>query len=188
MSSCSLKCLTLFSNSYSPKRVHSTHFPLCGYELAGDDWESKFFFNFNLSIRNLNYGFKKCRLAHDKTVFSKGVKNLLFYLEFVINDGVCMVFEGNTTPGRSSKNSLLSREFKHTDIRHQSVCTEGVAKVKKRDLTYDEKKLMNCEIEHDRMLFNGYDRQSASFQAIDKFGFLSIEPTGWKLKKTPMAV
>ena len=99
-----------------------------------------------------------------------------------------MVFEGNTTPGRSSKNSLLSREFKHANIRHQSVCTEGVAKVKRRDLTYDEKKLMNCEIEHDRMLFNGYDRQSASFQAINEFDFLSIEPTGWKLKKTPMAV
>ena len=96
-----------------------------------------------------------------------------------------MVFEGNTTPGRSSKNSLLSREFKHADIHHQSVCTEGVAKVKKRDLTYDEKKLMNCEIEHDRMLLNGYDRQSASFQAIDEFDFLSIEPMGWKLRKDP---
>ena len=80
MSSCSLKCLTLFSNSYSPKRVRSTHFPLCEYELAGDDWESKFFFNFNLRVRNLNYGFKECRLVHDKTVFSKGIKNLLFYL------------------------------------------------------------------------------------------------------------
>ena len=96
-----------------------------------------------------------------------------------------MVFEGNTTPGRSSKNSLLSREFKHTDIHHQSVCTEGVVKVKKRDLTYDEKKFMNCEIEQDRMLFNGYDRQSESFQAIDEFDFLSIEPKGWKLEIDP---
>ena len=46
-------------------------------------------------------------------------------------------------------------------------------------------KNLRCLIEHDRMLFNGSDRQHASLSGnqIDEFDFLSIDPLGWLLSK-----
>ena len=46
--------------------------------------------------------------------------------------------------------------------------------VKPRDLTYRESKMVKCCMDHDRMLFNGYDCQFSSLDGcqIDEFEFL----------------
>ena len=48
-------------------------------------------------------------------------------------------------------------------------------------------KILKCLIEHNRMLFNGSDRQHTllSSNQIDEFDFLSIDPLGWLLSKDP---
>ena len=53
---------------------------------------------------------------------------------------VCLVYEGNATPGHSSTSSLLDREFEKLDIHHKDVCTGEMASFgsvlpQNRDLT-----------------------------------------------------
>ena len=35
----------------------------------------------------------------------------MFFFAFVINDGECLIYEGNCSPGRSAKSSLIKREM-----------------------------------------------------------------------------
>ena len=39
------------------------------------------------------------------------MRNLLFHIEFLINNGACLIHEGNRDPGRGIKNSLIHREM-----------------------------------------------------------------------------
>ena len=36
-------------------------------------------------------------------VFNNKMRNLLFHIEFLINDGACLIHEGNRDPGRGVK-------------------------------------------------------------------------------------
>ena len=44
-------------------------------------------------------------------VFNNKMRNLLFHIEFLINDGACLIHEGNRDPGRCVKNSLIHSEM-----------------------------------------------------------------------------
>ena len=44
-------------------------------------------------------------------VLNNKMKNLLFHIEFLINDGACLIHEGNHDLGRGIKNSLINREM-----------------------------------------------------------------------------
>ena len=99
--------------------------------------------------------------------------------------GVCMVYEGNTTPGHSSKNSLLDREFTKLNTSHKDMCIGELFTLmppSARDLTYKESKSLKCSMEHDRILFNGSDRQHASLNCshIGEFDFLRLGSPLWQ--------
>ena len=66
----------------------------------------------------------ECPLAKSNAEFKCCARNLVFFLEFLINDGVCLIYEGNSTPGHFSKSSLLNREVRCMDTRHRDACTE----------------------------------------------------------------
>ena len=82
------------------------------------------FYNASNKLKNLSFGHAEYCLANTKQALNHGLKNLLFFLEFLINDGVCLLYEGNCSPGRSSKNSLLDREHATLDSWHKK-CVLG---------------------------------------------------------------
>ena len=102
---------------------------ISGYELASEDWQLDLFYNASNKLKNLSFGHAECRLANTKQALNCGLKNLLIFLEFLINDGVCLLYKGNCSPGHSSKNSLLDREHATLDSRHKNVCTGEISLV-----------------------------------------------------------
>ena len=114
---------------------------------------------------------------------------MVFFLEFLINDGVCLIYEGNSTPRHSSKSSLLNRESQCKDTRHRNACTGevlvGTLPPRQRDLSYGKKKNLTCLMEYDQMLFNCADRQHALLEQINEFEFLMPGSSGWTLTKEP---
>ena len=113
---------------------------------------------------------------------------MIFFLEFFVNDGVCLVYEGNHNPGHLSKNSVLDREFKQLDVRHKSVCTGEILLVsRKQDLTHKEKRSLRCLMEHDRMLLNSSDRQHFSLcgDQIDEFKLFECRFVRMDIEKDP---
>ena len=97
--------------------------------MASKDWQLDMLYNTSNKVKNLSFGHAECRLANTKQAPNRGLKNLLFFLEFLINDGVCLLYEGNCSPGHSSKNSLLDREHATLDSRHKNVCTGEISLV-----------------------------------------------------------
>ena len=94
-----------------------------------------------------------------------------------MNDGACLIYEGNSYPGQCAKNSLLEREYGTLDICHKnSVVVNDAGHVRrkcKQGLTHDESKVLRCCLEHDRLLYNGCDRQQhlLANDQIDEFEF-----------------
>ena len=111
LTSCTLKCLTIFPISSSNVRIRSTYFSLSGYELCGDNWQLNLIDDIASNIRKINVSHPECPLAKSNAEFKRCARNLVFLLEFLINNRVCLIYEGNSTPGHSSKSSLLNREF-----------------------------------------------------------------------------
>ena len=131
-------------------------------------------------LRNLSTCHPQGRLIQSELDVLRKMRDFVFFMEFLINDGVCFIYKGNSTPGRSSKNSLSEREFSTLDLCHVNVMRHDVdnplscTAVRPRDLTYRESKMVKCCMDHDRMLLNGYDHQFSSLDGcqIDKFEFL----------------
>ena len=121
LASCTFKCLTVFSIRHSSTKIQSTYFSLSGYELASEVWQLDMLYNASNKLKNLNFGHAECHLANTKQALNRGLKNLLFFLEFLINDGVCLLYKGNCSPGRSSRKSLLDREHASLDSWHKNV-------------------------------------------------------------------
>ena len=124
----------------STVQVLSTFFSLSGYELASRDWQFDLLHNVLGKLRNMNIGHPQCSFACTNHEAQHKMRNFVFYVEFFINDRVCLVNEGNATPGHSSKSSLLDREFEKLDIHHKDVCTGETASFgsvlpQNRDLT-----------------------------------------------------
>ena len=126
-------------------------------------------------IKKFPIGHRECRIAPSTPLVHMRIKRLLFFLEFVINDGACSIYEGNPYPGRCSKNSLLDREYATLNDKHKEVVIDCVDSRLVRDpvLTYSESNELQRKLEHDRMLYNGCDRQHVNLSAnqIDEFDF-----------------
>ena len=108
-----------------------------------------------------------------------------------MNDGACLIYEGNSYPGQHAKISLLECEYGTLDIRHKDwvVNDAGHIQKHKQDLTHDESKVLQCCLEHDRLLYNGCDRQQhlLANDQIDEFDCLSVDDSssGWCMKPDP---
>ena len=118
------------------------------------------------------------------------MRNLLFHIEFLINDRACLIHEGNRDPGRCIKNSLIHREMVK-ELTSDNLCAlTGDChnnRNNKYHLTFGDVTRMNCIIEHDRMLYNGCDRQHLLFSddQVDEFEFVqSCKNVGWTVFPT----
>ena len=71
-------------------------FSLSGYELSDHRWDNR------LSI-NMHGWLKNMILDKSIAVLNNKMRNLLFHIEFLINDRACLIHEGNRAPGRGVK-------------------------------------------------------------------------------------
>ena len=93
MATSTLRCLTLFSVKPSELKLRSTIFSLSGYEIYDRLWNNHLSVNMHDQLKNM--------ILMDKSiaVFDNKMRNLLFHIEFLINDGACLIHEGNRDPG-----------------------------------------------------------------------------------------
>ena len=118
-------------------------------------------------------------------VFNNKMRNLLFRIEFFINDGACLIHKGNRDPGRCIKNSLIHREMVKelmSDNLHALTGDCHNNHNNKHHLTFGDVTRMNCIIEHDRILYNGCDRQHLLFSDDQEDDFevvQSCKNVGW---------
>ena len=104
MTTSTLRCLTLFSMKPSELKLRSMIFSLSGYELSDCQWNNRLSVNMRGPLKNMI-------LDKSIVVFNNKMRNLLFHIEFLINNGACLIHEGNCDPGRCVKNSLIHREM-----------------------------------------------------------------------------
>ena len=71
-------------------------FSLSGYKLSDCRW------NNHLSV-NMHGQLKNMILDKSISVFNNKMRNLLFHIKFLINDGACLIHKGNCAPGRCIK-------------------------------------------------------------------------------------
>ena len=191
MATSTLRCLTLFSVKPSELKLRSTIFSLSGYELSNHRWNNRLSVNMRGRLKNM--------ILMDKSiaVFNNKMRNLLFHIEFLINDGACLIHEGNRDPGRGVKNSLIHREMvKELTSDNLRALTGDCPNNRNNNnnnnnkhhhLTFGDVTRMNCIIEHDRMLYNGCDRQHLLFsdEQVDEFEFVqSCKNVGWTVFPT----
>ena len=121
----------------------------------------------------------------DKSIamFNNKMRNLLFHIEVLINNRACLIHEENRVLGRCIKNSLIHREMvKEMSDNLCALTGDCHNNCNKHHLTFGDVTWMNCIIEHDRMLYNGCDRQHLLFSddQVDKFEFVqSCKNVGW---------
>ena len=84
---------------------------MSGYGFSGNHWQYDFIKSCGERLLNLILYSTEDSLIKNHEGLNKFFLNLLFFSEFLINDGVCFIHEGNVTPGRGSKCSMLQREF-----------------------------------------------------------------------------
>ena len=77
-------------------KLRSTIFSLGKYELSDRRWNNR------LSV-NMRGGLKNMILDKSIAVLNNKMRNLLFHIEFLINDGACLIHEGNCALGRCVK-------------------------------------------------------------------------------------
>ena len=104
MATSTLRCLTLFSVKPSELKLRSMIFSLSGYELSDRRWNNRLSVNMRDRLKNMI-------LDKSIAVLNNKMRNLLFHIEFLINDGACIIHEGNRAPGRGVKNSLIRWEM-----------------------------------------------------------------------------
>ena len=161
---------------HSELKLRSTIFSLSGYKLSDCRW------NNHLSI-NMHGWLKNMILDKSILVFNNKMRNLLFHIEFLINNGACLIHEENRALGRCIKNSLIHREMvKETSDNLCALTGDCHHNCNKHHLTFGDVMRMNCISEHDRMLYNGCDRQHLLFSddQVDEFEFVqSCKNVGW---------
>ena len=170
MATGTLRCLTLFSMKPSELKLRSMIFSLSGYELSNRRWNNHLSVNMSGWLRNMI-------LDKSIAVLNNKMRNLLFHIEFLINDGACIIHEGNRAPGRGIKNSLIHREMvkELTSDNLRALTGDCLNNSNKHHyLTFGDVTRMDCIIEHDRMLYNGCDRQHLLFsdEQVDEFEFV----------------
>ena len=180
------RCLTLFSVKPSELKLRSMIFSLSGYELSDRRWNDR------LSV-NMHGWLKNMILDKSIAVLNNKMRNLLFHIEFLINDGACLIHEGNRAPGRGGgvKNSLIHRkmvkELTSDNLHALTGDCHNSHNNKHHHLTFGDVTRMDCIIEQDRMLYNGCDRQHLLFsdEQVDEFEFVqSCKNVGWTVFPT----
>ena len=132
-------------------------FSLSVYELSDHRWNNR------LSV-NMRGWLKNMILDKSISVFNNKMRNLLFHIEFLINDGACLIHKENHALGRCIRNSLIHREMvKETSDNLRALTGDCHHNCNKHHLTFGDVTRINCIIEHDRMLYNGCDRQHLLF-------------------------
>ena len=81
----------------SELKLQSMIFSLGGYELSNRRWNNRLSVNMRGWLKNM--------ILMDKSivVFNNKMRKLLFHIEFLINDGACLIHKGNRDPGRALK-------------------------------------------------------------------------------------
>ena len=167
----------------SELKLRSTIFSLSGYELSNRGWNNRLSVNMRGWLRNMI-------LDKSIVVLNNKMRNLLFHIEFLINNGACLIHKGNCAPGRGMKNSLIHREMVKELTSDNLPALTGDClnnSNKHHHLTFGDVMRMDCIIEHDRMLYNGCDRQHLLFsdEQVDEFEFvLSCKNVGWTVSPT----
>ena len=112
----------------------------------------------------------------------------LFFSEFQVNDGTCLIYEGNPISGHGKKCSLLNREFSEPGLFHYNVShgepgtssRENILfgnKARNRSPPFSEDKELLLNSENNRMLyslsqlFQCPKRQCLFFESFEKFQF-----------------
>ena len=168
----------------SELKLRSTIFSLSGYKLSNRRW------NNHLSV-NMHCWLKNMILDKSIAVLNNKMRDLLFHIEFLINDRACLIHEGNRAPGRGVKNSLIHREMvkelTSDNLRALTGDCCNSCNNKHHHLTFGDVTRMDCIIEHDRMLYNGCYRQHLLFsdEQVDEFEFVqSCKNVGWTVSPT----
>ena len=184
MATSTLRCLTLFSMKHSELKLRFTIFLLSGYELSDRRWNNRLSVNMHGQLKNMI-------LDKSIAVLNNKMRNLLFQIEFLINDRACLIHEENRDPGRCIKNSLIHREMvkelMSDNLRALTGDCYNNHNNNKHHLTFGDVTKMNCIIEHDRLLYNGCDRQHLLFSddQVDEFEFVqSCKNVGWTVFPT----
>ena len=89
----------------------------------------------------------------------------LFHFEIVFVKGVCIIYDGLNIPGHAKKSSGLLREFSTMHFNHLRV-VQGLQPCMRQSpcsLSYGEKQTLMYHLDHDRMLYGNYGRQTAVF-------------------------
>ena len=118
-----LKCLTLFKDHPDDVKVPlSIHFALLsGYNLAHANWKYYFIRTCMDRLCNFILYSKEDTMATSLEEMSTLFIRYLFFSEFQVNDGVCLIYEGHPIPGHGKKCSLLNREFSEPGSFHYNV-------------------------------------------------------------------
>ena len=182
MATSTLRCLMLFSMKPSELKLQSMIFSLSGYELSNRRWNNCLSVNMRVWLKNMI-------LDKSIAVLNNKMRNFLFHIEFLINDGACLIHEGNRALGRGIKNSLIHREMvkELTSDNLHALTGDCLNNNKHHHLTFGDVTRMDCIIEHDRMLYNGCDRQHLLFsdEQVDEFEFVqSCKNVGWTVSPT----
>ena len=184
MATSTLRCLTLFSVKPSELKLRSTIFSLSGYELSDHRWNNRLSINMCGRLKNMI-------LDKSIAVLNNKMRNLLFHIEFFINDRACLIHEGNHALGRGIKNSLIHREMvkelTSDNLRALTGDCHNSCNNKHHHLTFGDVTRMDCIIEHDRMLYNSCNRQHLLFsdEQVDEFEFVqSCKNVGWTVSPT----
>ena len=180
-----LRCLTLFSNASLEPIKRSTYFCLLGFKLIGREWQHNLLEDFQFNMKGISLYYNEAPFIKRLADLCSFIRDFIFFIEFLINDGACMIYESNFCPSRGSKNSLLQREFSEHGLLQKNICEgipamscrdllNGVKKQRNEGITYLEDKQMITDLEHDQMVFVGYDCQNSSLTdaLIDEFDFL----------------
>ena len=107
----SLRCLMFFPIWHTKHKLRSTHFAMSGYGLSGNHWQYDFIKSCGERLLNLILYSTEDSLIKNHEDLNKFFLNFLFFSEFLINNGACLIHEGNVNPRRGSKCSMLQREF-----------------------------------------------------------------------------
>ena len=118
----SLRCLTLFPICHIKHKLRSAHFTMSGYGFSGNHWQYDFIKSCGKCLLNLILYSTEDSLIKNCEDLNKFFLNFWFFSEFLINNGACLIHEGNVTPGRGSKCSMLQREFFKLGSFQRNIC------------------------------------------------------------------
>ena len=114
--------------------VNNANFALSGYSLAHGNWWYSFIQSCLGRLKNFIMLSKEDRFFNYLEEVPRFFSRYLFFLEFQMNDGACLVYKGNAIPGRGKKCGEVICEFAENGLFQLNVANE--------ELTYDPRRAM----------------------------------------------